>query len=169
MACFGLNFIFNFYLYGKCIHHLLDYWGNLHFPHSVFVGFLWLLKQTPVVYIPKQPSCWERNVFVVTQELNVCLTLANDQLDAQILLKYIYYNPLHVHVSSKILLILRRSNCTNTTFGIFTLSKWPSGAQHSCTPDGHLLTVTIPDVVLIQFDLLRMSKILLETCTCRGF
>jgi len=28
--------------------------------------------------------------------------------------------------------------------------------------------VTIPDVVLIQFDLLRMSKILLETCTCRG-
>ena len=31
----------------------------------------------------------------------------------------------------------------------------------TCTPDGHLLTVTIPDTVLIQFDLLRMSKILL--------
>jgi hypothetical protein len=28
--------------------------------------------------------------------------------------------------------------------------------------------VTIPDAVLIQFDLLRMSKILLETYTCRG-
>jgi hypothetical protein len=28
--------------------------------------------------------------------------------------------------------------------------------------------VTIPDAVLIQFDLLRMSKIFLETCTCRG-
>jgi len=28
--------------------------------------------------------------------------------------------------------------------------------------------VTIPDAVLIQFDLLRISKILLETCTCRG-
>jgi hypothetical protein len=28
--------------------------------------------------------------------------------------------------------------------------------------------VTIPDAVLIQFDLLRMSKILLETCTCTG-
>ena len=27
--------------------------------------------------------------------------------------------------------------------------------------------VTIPDAVLIQFDLLRMSKILLETCTCK--
>ena len=39
-----------------------------------------------------------------------------------------------------------------------------------CThaPDGHLLRVTIPDAVLIRFDLLRMSKILLETCTCRG-
>ena len=36
-----------------------------------------------------------------------------------------------------------------------------------CTgaPDGHLLTVTLPDAVLIQFDLLMMRKILLETCT----
>jgi hypothetical protein len=29
------------------------------------------------------------------------------------------------------------------------------------------LTVTIPDGVLIPFYPLRMSKILLETCTCR--
>ena len=35
-------------------------------------------------------------------------------------------------------------------------------------PDGHLLRVTIPDAVVIQFDLLRMSKILLDTCTCKG-
>ena len=35
-------------------------------------------------------------------------------------------------------------------------------------PDGHLLRVTIPDAVLIEFDLLKMSKILLKTCTCRG-
>jgi len=28
--------------------------------------------------------------------------------------------------------------------------------------------VTIPDAVLIQFDLLRMSKILLETCRSKG-
>jgi len=34
--------------------------------------------------------------------------------------------------------------------------------------DGQLLGVTISDAVLIQFDLLRMSKILLETCTCKG-
>jgi hypothetical protein len=36
------------------------------------------------------------------------------------------------------------------------------------TLDGHLLRVTIPDAVLIQYDLLRMSKILLETYTCIG-
>ena len=28
----------------------------------------------------------------------------------------------------------------------------------TCTPDGHLLTVTIPDAVLIQFDLLRIAR-----------
>ena len=55
------------------------------------------------------------------------------------------------------MLILRRSNCINTAYGIVTVSKWPFGA-----PNGHLLTVTIPDAVLIQFDLLRMSKTLLE-------
>jgi hypothetical protein len=33
-----------------------------------------------------------------------------------------------VHVLSNIFLILRRSNCINTTSGIITLRKWPSGA-----------------------------------------
>jgi len=36
----------------------------------------------------------------------------------------------------------------------------------TCAPDGHLLTVTMTDAVLISFDPLRMCKILLETCTC---
>jgi len=31
-------------------------------------------------------------------------------------------------------------------------------------PDGHLQRVTIPDTVLVQFDLLVMSTTLLETC-----
>jgi hypothetical protein len=138
---------------------------------------------------------WWRGLFClfdVPLTVHLSITLGNDQFDTQIF-QYIYYNPLHVHVSSNILLILRRSNCINTASGIVTLSKWPSGA-----PDGHLLTVMIPDAVLtlnlltwrimwtpnnasrwqmgfnsafkglIQFDHLRMSKILLETCTCRG-
>jgi len=77
---------------------------------------------------------------------------------------FILNNP--VHVSSNILLILRRSNCINTVSGIVIFCKWPSGAHSfsTCAPDGHLLRVTIPDAVLIQFELLRMSKLLLETC-----
>jgi len=38
----------------------------------------------------------------------------------------------------------------------------------TCAPDAHLLRVTKPNAVLIQFDLLKMSKTLLETCTCKG-
>ena len=34
----------------------------------------------------------------------------------------------------------------------------------TCALDCHLLGVAIPDAVLIQLDLTRMSKILLETC-----
>jgi len=40
--------------------------------------------------------------------------------------------------------------------------------RRNCAPDGHLQAVTTPEAVLIQFDFLRMCKILLETCTCRG-
>ena len=72
------------------------------------------------------------------------------------ILKYVYYSPLHV--SSNVVLIIRRSNCINTASGMVTLCKWPSGA-----PDGHLQSVTIPDTVVIQFDLLMMSTTLLET------
>ena len=35
----------------------------------------------------------------------------------------------------------------------------------TCVPNIHLKSVTIPDAVLIQFDLLKMSTIVLETCT----
>jgi len=78
---------------------------------------------------------------------------------------------------ANILLILRRANYINTASGIVTLSKWPFSAQvekellsfSTCALKGHLLRVTIPDAVLIKFDLLRMRKILLETCICMFF
>ena len=35
----------------------------------------------------------------------------------------------------------------------------PTSSFSTCAPDGHLLRVTIPDAVLIQFDILKMSKI----------
>jgi hypothetical protein len=57
--------------------------------------------------------------FYVSSTVHLSMTLANDQLDAH----FFYYNPLHVHVLSNILLILRRSNCINTASGIVTVSK----------------------------------------------
>jgi len=48
-----------------------------------------------------------------------------------------------------------------TSFGLVDSSG--RDVSEKCAPDGHLLRVTIPDAVLIQFDLLRMNKIFLET------
>jgi hypothetical protein len=65
------------------------------------------------------------------------------------------------------MLILRRSNCTVTASGIVTLSApVESGLSPLSTGAlyGRLQRVTIPDAVTIQFDLLRMSIVLLETC-----
>jgi hypothetical protein len=67
------------------------------------------------------------------------------------------------------MLIFRRSDCIITASGIVTLHKQPfsvpveSGLQSAlnrCTE----WRVTIPDGVTIQSDLLKMSKVLLETC-----
>ena len=77
------------------------------------------------------------------------------------------------HVSSSTLLILRRTICIITASGIVTLCKQPysmqveSGLQSAL----HLHTVRlfvksddIPEAVVIQFVLLRMNSVLLETC-----
>jgi len=69
------------------------------------------------------------------------------------------------HVSSSTLLIFRRTNCIITASGIVTLCKQPvqyAGQQAYCT--GCLQRVTIPEAVIIQFVLLKMSKVLLEKC-----
>ena len=62
------------------------------------------------------------------------------------------------------MLIIRRLDCIDAASGIVTLSKWLSGAKveressfSTCAPDGHLLRMTIPDAVSIQFNLLMMS------------
>jgi hypothetical protein len=76
----------------------------------------------------------------------------------------------HQHVSSSTLLILRRTNCITTASGIVTLCKQPysmqveSGPLSTCILHGCLQRVTIPEAVVIQFVLLRMSSVLLETC-----
>jgi len=76
----------------------------------------------------------------------------------------LHYNP--QHVSSNTLLIFRETNCIITASGIVTLlCKQPysmpvdSGILYGC-----LQRVTIPEAVIIHFVLLKMSKVLLETC-----
>jgi len=67
------------------------------------------------------------------------------------------------------MLIFRRTNCVITASGIVTLCKRPysmpveSGLSTGILY-GRLQRVTIPDAVIIQFVLLKMSKVLLETC-----
>jgi len=80
----------------------------------------------------------------------------------------LHYNP--QHASSSTLLIFSRTNCIITASGIVTLCKQPysmpveSGLLSTCMLYGCLQTVTIPEDVIIQFVLLKMSKVLFETC-----
>ena len=64
-----------------------------------------------------------------------------------------HYNPRHV--SSITMLIFRRTNYSMPVES----SLLSSGILYS-----RLHRVTIPDAVIIQFDLLKMSIVLLETC-----
>jgi hypothetical protein len=79
----------------------------------------------------------------------------------------LHYNP--QHVSSSTLLIFRRTNYIITASGIVTLCKRAysmpveSGLQ-SALNRYTVQRVTIPDAVIIQFVLLKTSKVLLETC-----
>jgi hypothetical protein len=99
------------------------------------------------------------------------ITLANDQLDAQIFNTFVtilfMYMFRAIPCSSSggqtvliqhLILSLSESDCLVHRLREFSLNL--------CT--GQSLRVMIPDTVLIQFDLLRMSKVLLKTCTCRG-
>jgi len=95
----------------------------------------------------------------VSLTVHPCITLANDQLDAQVFF-----------ITFITILYMFRAICCSSSGGqiIFILVQHLvsslSASFSTCAPDGHLLRVTIPEAVLIQFDLLRMSKILLETC-----
>ena len=68
------------------------------------------------------------------------------------------------------MLIFRRTNCIITASGIVTLCKRPYSkpVENGLSPlstgilYGCLDRVTIPEAVIIQFVLLKMSKVLLE-------
>jgi hypothetical protein len=66
----------------------------------------------------------------------------------------------HRHVSSINMPIFRRTNCIITASGIVTRCK----RLYSMPDESRLQRVTIPDAVIIQFVLLRMGMLMLETC-----
>ena len=72
------------------------------------------------------------------------------------------------HVSSSTMLIFGRSNCIITASGIVTLRKrlhsTPVESRLQSVLYSRLQRVTIPDAVIIQFGLLKMSMVMLETC-----
>ena len=84
-----------------------------------------------------------------------------------------YTTVLNMFRAASTLLILRRTNYITTASGIVTLCKQPYSVQverelsplSTCILYGCLQRVTtIPEAVVIQFVLLRMSSVLLETC-----
>ena len=79
-----------------------------------------------------------------------------------------YCNP--VHVSSSTVLIVGRSNCINTVSGIvFCINDFPVCRLRRNRHTGQsLIQNNVPDAVLIQFDFLMMSTVLLETCRGKG-
>jgi hypothetical protein len=89
------------------------------------------------------------------------LLLANNQLDA-LSRVFIYFTSLHV--SNITVLIIRRSNCINTSSGLISLCKRLFGmlVRRDRHTKQSLTQLIIPDDVLIQFDLLMMSTVMLE-------
>ena len=73
----------------------------------------------------------------------------------------LHYNPRHV--SSINMPIFRRKNYIITASGIVTLCKCLYSMLSSGILYSHLQRVTIPDPVIIQFVLLKMGTLMLET------
>ena len=97
---------------------------------------------------------------------NTLPVLGNNQLDA---LFHVFIYLMSLHVSSVTALIIRRSNCINTSSGMISLCTWLLGMPVRSSlltgiPSSHLHRLIIPDDVLIQFDLLTMGAVTLQTC-----
>ena len=72
-----------------------------------------------------------------------------------------------LHVSSTTVLILRRSYCIITASVVLAIASTTLNSTSlclTCVLNSHLKRVTRTDAVIIQYDLLRMSTIMLETC-----
>ena len=151
--------------------HSSNYWMiKMYFSHT----FYWRMKFRSEILV----SLFSASV-ITLPVFDVFLTVhhsidffSNYQLNAHFLhsikVYMLHYNP--QHVSSSTLPIFRRTNCIITASGIVTLGRPVCRLRADCSPlsicilYGCLQRVTIPEAVVIQFVLLRMSRVLLETC-----
>ena len=92
--------------------------------------------------------------FYVLLTVHLSIILATDQLNAQIL----FFNKFNIplHVSSTVVLIIRRSKLYYTASGIIRHYRWLSGRPPTECDETRCC--------IIQFNLLMMSKTVLETC-----
>ena len=80
---------------------------------------------------------------------------------------YLFIYFISLHVSNITVLIIRRSNCINTSSGVIYLCGCLVllvRRDLTSIPSSHLHRLIIPDDALVQFDLLMMSTVMLETC-----
>ena len=109
-----------------------------------------------------------RMIWCFSDRASYYMLVSRYQINAQFLysitIHMIHYNP--QHVSSSTMLIFRGTNCIITASGIVILCKQPYCMPvESCILYSRLQKVRILEAVIIQLVLLKMSKVLLKTCS----
>jgi hypothetical protein len=92
--------------------------------------------------------------------VHLSITLDNDQLDAQIFntfitILYMYMFRAISCSSSGGQIVLIQHLVSSLSVSDRPLHRLRKNSFSTCAPDGHYLRVTIPDAVLIKFDLLK--------------
>jgi hypothetical protein len=104
--------------------------------------------------------------------------MSNPCIDYQLNAQFFYYITIYMllynprHVSSRTMFIFSRLNCIIAASGIVTLCKrlYSTPVESGLSPlstgvlYSRLQRVTIPDAAIIQFNLLKMNMVRLETC-----
>ena len=104
-------------------------------------------------------------VFCVLLTVYLSIILFNDQLDTQFFFVYVYSNSLHV--SNIQVLIIRRFSCIDTISCICHSDRLVCSLDILSKPAYQTVTYIgwhIPDIILIQLNLLMMSTWMFETC-----
>jgi hypothetical protein len=122
-------------------------------------------RRQPWVQSPSSCIKSNSNILVVIKRYRMSYIslqfYTNDQL-GELFYIFIYHTSLHVSII--IVLIIRRSNCINTSSSMISLCECECLVWLTGIPSSHLHRLIIPDYILIPFDLLMMSTMMLETC-----